>query len=68
MKTREQGQIIIILYGAYLLDSVLDFLKLDMKITLLSKPNLRVEYAGYVTLSQCVGQSVGWAVCQSVQN
>ena len=54
-KTKKKGQIVIILYGAYLLDSVLDFLKLEMKITLLSKPNLRVEYAGYVTLSHCVG-------------
>ena len=39
----EKGQIVIILYWAFLLDNLLDFLKLHMKIILLSKPNLILE-------------------------
>ena len=45
MKTQENGQIVIILYEAYLLDFILDCLKRDMKIILLSKPNPMVESA-----------------------
>ena len=39
MKTRKKGQFIVVLYRAYLLDFLLDFLKLNMKIIQLSKPN-----------------------------
>ena len=45
MKTQEKGQFIIILYRAYLLDFLLDFLKLSMNIVLLSKPNPMRESA-----------------------
>ena len=62
-KTQEKS-LIVILYGAYLPDFLLDVLKLDMKFILLFKPNSMVEYAGYVTISHCFG----WSVCQSVPN
>ena len=45
MKTQEEGQFFIILYRAYLLDFLLDFLKLNMKIIQLSKPNPMVQSA-----------------------
>ena len=45
MKIQEKGQIIIILYRAYILDCLLDFLKLSIKIILLSRPDPVVESA-----------------------
>ena len=39
MKTQEKGQIGIIFYKAYLIDFLLDYLKINMKIILLSKPD-----------------------------
>ena len=41
----EKGQIVIIWYRAFLLDNLLNFLKLHIKIILLSKPNPMVEFA-----------------------
>ena len=43
MKTQEKGQFIIILYRAYLLNFLLDSLKLFMKIILLFKTYLMVK-------------------------
>ena len=45
MKTQEKGQFIVIMYRAYLLDFLLNFLKLNLKIMLLSNPNPMLESA-----------------------
>ena len=45
MKTQEKGQFIILMFGAYLLGSPFDVLKLDMKIILLFKPDPMVDSA-----------------------
>ena len=45
MKTREKGQIVIILYRAFHLDVFLHFIKQIMKIILLLKPDLMVASA-----------------------
>ena len=45
IETQGKGQIVIILYKAYLLGFLLDFLKLYMGILLLSKPDPMVVSA-----------------------
>ena len=55
MKTQEKGQFIIFLYRAYLLDFLLDFLKLNMQIIVISKPDPMVESARLCSKSFRIG-------------